>query len=161
MSGPRPTPTRILKLRGSWRAKKRGQEPQPEIAVPVCPAWLCDVAKAEWVSVTDELLELGISATIDHAQVEGYCVAYARWVDAEHNLKEQGAVVRSPSGYPIQNPYLSIANEALRQLRLFAAELGLSPSARTKIHVQPRPAPDDFERFLRGEYGVMKRNRKA
>ena len=41
-------------------------------------------------------------------------------------------VIKSPSGYPVHNPYLSIANTALKQLQQFANEFGMTPSSRTK-----------------------------
>lgn len=43
--GPRPTPTQVLRLRGSWRSKRNPTEPQPEAAKPEAPPWLSDGAK--------------------------------------------------------------------------------------------------------------------
>ena len=37
-------------------------------------------------------------------------------VDAEEHLARFGTVIKSPSGYPIQSPYLSIANRAIKQI---------------------------------------------
>ena len=55
MPGPPRTPTRILELRGSWRAavrRKRG-EPTPEPGEPPMPACVADDAEArdEWQRV--------------------------------------------------------------------------------------------------------------
>ena len=159
MPGPRPTPTKLLKLRGSWRAKTRNGEPEPEVCIPDRPTFLCEIALAEWDAVTHELETMGTAAKVDHATVESYCVVYARWRNAEAALAEQGTVVKSPNGYPILNPNLSVANEALRQMRAFAAELGLSPAARTRIKCSSSVEPDAFENFLAGK--IPKRNRKA
>jgi P27 family predicted phage terminase small subunit len=42
-------------------------------------------------------------------------------------------MVRSPSGYPIQNPMLAIANKAQEQCLKILAEFGLTPSSRSRI----------------------------
>jgi hypothetical protein len=48
--------------------------------------------------------------------------------------------VKSPNGFPVQNPYLSVANRAMKQVKEFASEFGLTPSSRTRIAISP---PDD------------------
>ncbi len=41
---------------------------------------------------------------------------------------------------PIRNPALGIANEALKEMRAYAAELGLTPSSRARV-VVPKDDP--------------------
>ena len=141
--GPAPTPTAVLKLRGSWRAKTRADEPQPATAKPPCPQWLAPAAKREFERVAQELVELGVLAKIDMAVLAAYCQNYSRWAEAEAGIADQGLIVRSPNGYPINNPFISIANEAQRQMRAFASELGLSPSARTRIRIDAAPSGEN------------------
>jgi P27 family predicted phage terminase small subunit len=62
-------------------------------------------------------------------------------VDAERNLARFGVVIKSPSGFPIQSPYLAIANKAMEQMARLLAEFGMSPSSRTRVSVAPRPQP--------------------
>jgi phage terminase small subunit len=39
-----------------------------------------------------------------------YCAAYSLWVEAIEVAQKYGAMVKSPCGYPVQSPYVSIAN---------------------------------------------------
>jgi hypothetical protein len=43
----------------------------------------------------------------------GYCQAYGRGVEAERKLKETPALLKMPSGYIQQNPWLTISNKPL------------------------------------------------
>jgi P27 family predicted phage terminase small subunit len=81
--------------------------------VPNFPEYLDKEARAEWERITPELVTLGILARVDRAALSAYCMAWSRWVDAETNLRKFGAVIKTPKGYPIQNPYLGIANTAI------------------------------------------------
>ena len=62
-----------------------------------------------------------------------YCTAAGRREMAEAELAKHGPVVKSPSGYPIQNPWLAIANKALEQMMKIGIELGLTPASRSRI----------------------------
>jgi len=52
-----------------------------------------------------------------------YCAAWSRWLDAEKRLQADGAVLDSPPGKPMAHPAVSIAAQAQRQLRQWAAVL--------------------------------------
>jgi P27 family predicted phage terminase small subunit len=62
-----------------------------------------------------------------------------------------GPVFKSDRGYPIQNPYLSIANTALDHMRKFLIEFGMTPASRSKLRVvtPTREVEDPLEEFLR------------
>ena len=60
---------------------------------------------------------------------------------AEGQVARHGEVVKTAAGNVMQNPYLSIANRAMRQMREMARELGMTPSARSQIRVQPLEGP--------------------
>ena len=144
--GPKPTPTKTLQLHGSWRAKTRKNEPKPTTAAPSCPAHLSKEAQAEWRRIVPQLLALGLLAKIDRAALSGYCQSWARWVEAEEEIAKTSEVVKSPSGYPIQNPWLSIANRALKQCGDFIREFGLSPSSRVRVETE-QPVSDYFAKY--------------
>ena len=132
--GLKPTPTAILKLRGTYRADRRpDNEPTPEPGIPDPPDLLAGEALIEWDRTTCELNKIGILSHLDLAAVSAYCQAWVRWLAAEKNLAKTGPVVKASSGYPILNPSLTISNKALQQVRRLACELGLTPSARTRI----------------------------
>lgn len=68
---------------------------------------------------------------------------------AEDEIATGGEVIKAPSGYPIQNPWLSISNRALKQCEAFIKEFGLSPSARTRVNVEkPDKTENPFEEMI-------------
>ena len=46
-------------------------------------------------------------------------------------------LIRMPSGYVQQSPWLSIANKQLELMGRYMTELGLTPSARTRLALDP------------------------
>jgi P27 family predicted phage terminase small subunit len=55
-------------------------------------------------------------------------------------------VIKSPSGYPMPNPYLGIANKALNHCQKLWAELGLTASSRSRVRAVPAPSATDAQR---------------
>lgn len=119
----------------SGRSTKR--EPKPERAIPTCPAHLNPTAKAEWKRLAQEIYRLGIITILDRSVLAAYRQAYGRWAEAEKKLKETPALIKLPSGYLQQNPWLTIANKQLELMQRFMSELGLSPVARTRVEIKP------------------------
>jgi len=76
---------------------------------------------------------------IDTASLALYCASYGRWQEAEMKIKKDkiaggdGLIIKSPKGYPIQNPYLAIANRAMEDCHRYLQQFGLSPVARTRV----------------------------
>jgi P27 family predicted phage terminase small subunit len=50
-----------------------------------------------------------------------------------------GTMVKSPNGYPIQSPYIAIANRQAEIMLRIAAEFGFTPASRSRI-ATPSPA---------------------
>ena len=119
----------------------RGRKPRarsltaPTAAAPLprCPAHLSEAARNEWRRLAGPLHASGILTTADRAALAAYCQAWARWVEAEERLKETPPLIRTPSGYVQQSPWLSIANKQIELMGRFMAELGLTPSARSRL----------------------------
>jgi P27 family predicted phage terminase small subunit len=150
--GPRPKPTALKLLEGNPGKKRlNAREPRPTVEIPTCPAGLKPEARKEWRRLSKLLQAQGLIARLDRAALAVYCQAWARWLEAEQKVQEGGEIVKSPNGYPIQNPWLSIANAAAKEVRAFLQEFGLSPAARTRLHVVPKSSERDaFEEFLFG-----------
>ncbi len=136
--GPPPKPTKLKLLSGN--AGKRPlnpNEPEPEVEIPEIPEHLGEEARREWERISTDLADVGLLTRIDRAALAAYCQAWARWVEAEGQLKKFGVIVKSPNGYPMQSPLLAIANKALEQMRKFLTEFGMTPASRTRIHANP------------------------
>ena len=115
--------------------------PEPPDALPRCPAHLSDVARKEWRRLAKPLGDMGILSVADRAALAAYCQVWARWVEAEEQLQKTPPLLKTPSGYVQQSPWLSIANKQLEIMGRYMAELGLTPSSRTRLPAEP--ARDD------------------
>lgn len=152
--GRTPTPTAILKARGSYRADRHGKkgevvEPPPEL--PACPEHLDAVARSTWARLAADLYALGVLTSIDVGILATYCAVYSRWVEAEVRLRADGFMLTGKkNGKVYQNPYLAVVNRFVDQLTKLGAELGLSPAARTRVRIPPPKPPGEFslERFM-------------
>ena len=61
-------------------------------------------------------------------------------------------MLKSPHGFPVQSPYLAVANRAMEQMRSLLSEFGMSPASRTKVSVEPIPEDDEFEQAFGGMF---------
>ncbi len=148
-TGRPPKPTRMRLLEGNpGKRKISTAEPKPKVAKPKCPEQLDDEAKREWKRVIRELEAAKLISVLDRAALAAYCQAWSRWIEAEAKLKQHGVVVKSPNGWPIQSPYLAIANRAMAQMTTFLCEFGLSPAARTRIQVKTDES-ESFDDFVK------------
>lgn len=143
MKGRKPIPTKIKLLRGNPGKRDLNlSEPQPG-GPAICPDWLCSLAVEEWDRVSPELNRLGILTSVDTMSLASYCQAVAMLRRAEANISERGMVLED--GKP--NPSVGQANEAMRQIRSFASEFGLSPASRSRVKIDPQI--DDLDEFLK------------
>jgi P27 family predicted phage terminase small subunit len=144
--GRRPKPTRLKVLTGNPGKRPLNElEPTPEVAVPDCPAELNPAAKREWDRLVVELGKLRILTHLDRAALATYCGAYALWAEAMVQLQKYGTMIKSPSGYPQQSPYLAVANRQAEIMMRIAAEFGFTPASRSRISTSAVEAPGLFD----------------
>lgn len=151
--GPAPTPTPILRLRGSKRVTKTRLE--REVAgpagAPECPDWLDADARAAWDGLVPLLELMGVLSRADGHALARYCRLWSRWRKAEAFIDKHGEM------YPLKDdaggtkcfaqwPQVAIANKLAQQLTRLEAEFGLTPAARSRIQLE-RPTA------LRADHG--------
>lgn len=142
-------------------------------APPTPPRHLTKEARAEWARVCRELWLLGLLSSLDTSLLAAYCDSYATWVEARRAIeavrKEEqrldriiakriaagqealetnhsafgGLLVYTSNGNVIQNPLIGIMNKAKLDMVRFGAEMGMSPSARSRINVSKAEANAD------------------
>jgi len=135
---PKPKPTRLKLLEGVVNKRRINMnEPKPKSKKrkPAAPSFLNQAAKKEWKRIAGELHQLGLLTNLDLTALAGYCASYAIFVDASKNLEKHGMLVKAQSGFPMQSPYLSIANKAMSEMRRWMAEFGMTPSSRSRVVV--------------------------
>jgi len=122
-------------------------EPRPEAAIPEAPAELSSAARAEWDRLAAELDALGLLTRLDRAALAAYCGAYALWAEATEAIQKYGAMIKSPQGFPIQSPYLAIANRQAEIMMRIASEFGFTPASRSRIATPQPSSPSLFDQI--------------
>jgi P27 family predicted phage terminase small subunit len=84
-----------------------------------------------------ELGELGLLTNLDRAALAAYCGAYALWAEATAAIQKYGTMVKAPSGYPMQSPYIGLANRQAELMIRLSSEFGFTPASRSRISTSP------------------------
>ena len=152
MRGPKPQPTKIKILRGNpGQRPLNAREPTLALATPTPPDWLGDEAREKWDEVAAELAQMGVLTSVDADVLALYSVTWTEWKAASLAIRDHGLTVRTPRGEERTSPYVLIGNKALMQLRALAAELGLTPSSRSRVQTStsaPPPASSKWAGIL-------------
>jgi len=98
-----------------------------------CPPEIGAVARQEWDRVAPELAAVGRLTALDRAPLAVYCNAYAAWLEAVAALQQYGTMLKSPNGYPLQSPYVSVANKNADLMLQIAADFGFTPASRMRM----------------------------
>ena len=146
MRGRIPKPTRMKALTGNpGRRPLNALEPRPEPQVPDCPPELGEIARREWDRLAGELGKLRILTELDRAALALYCNAYGLWAEATLAIQKYGTMVKSPTGFPMQSPYIAVANRQAEIMMRIASEFGFTPASRSRIVIPPEEQPTLFD----------------
>lgn len=150
--GKKPQPTHLKLIKGSNLRRVNREEAIVPPGIPDPPDHLGEEARLEWDRICDDLYTAGILTKIDRAILALYCDAYGRWVTAVRLVHEMarkeaailgdrqnshGLIMKTIKGNVIQNPMVGIANKAAVDCARFATDLGLTPSARSRVKAVP------------------------
>jgi len=157
-SGKRPLPTAIKKLRGNPGHRAiNDAEPAPANGAPDIPQGLSELAIAEWNSIVPQLEHLGVLSNIDGKALGAYCECYAEWVQAKKEVTDRGILIREivydKNGKEIgnklrRNPAIPVKNDALKLMKAFLIEFGLTPASRARLHIVKPAEPDEMDLYL-------------
>jgi P27 family predicted phage terminase small subunit len=159
---PKPTHLKLLAGKPGHRPLPEG-EPEPvllnESTQP--PDWLSGEGRAVWAIEFPKLVRNGMITEVDLGAFAKYCQWFGRYLNAESMVAKQGEVLIAPgSGFPIQNPYLAVANKAAEMMHKVETEFGMMPSSRSRV--VPAGAKKKTNRFLDLiDGGKKKENRRA
>lgn len=154
--GPIPEPAADLKLRGSWRAKGRTLGPAVELpAVGDPPEHLNAAAKAEWRRVL-AVLPTGIVTAADLGILSAYCIGMAEVAALEQTIERDGRFLPPDDRGAVKvHPAVRLLATYIGVVGRCAAELGLSPASRRRVHpAAAAPAVDDREEQFFGRNGA-------
>lgn len=139
--GPKPKPTIVRRLTGNPGGHPFNEHepilPPLDDDTPEPPE-LADnaVALAEWRRLLPILTRASVLTDGDRAVLVATCQQWARYLLASTKADAE-LVVKSQSGYLMPSPWLGIANKALGNCLRCWVELGLTPSARTRVATAP------------------------
>lgn len=139
--GRHPTPTAILKLRGSRHARGRGSEPAPLVGIPDVPVNTPAEALDVWRKTVEGLLGTsGLLTRIDGPQLERYCRYVVSWRRLE--CEAEGLAAKSGGLLPIMTNklfrrVLADLRAESRRLDMAMKEIernfGMTPADRRRI----------------------------
>lgn len=136
MKGRKAIPTALKILHGNpGKRPLNALEPMPEVSVPECPEHLDAQARMEWERIVPELARLGLLAQIYRAALAAYCQCYSRWQAAEEQIANEGLTIQIKDTVRV-NPAVTVAKDAMRMVREFSAEFGITPASKTRIKVE-------------------------
>jgi P27 family predicted phage terminase small subunit len=150
--GAKPTPTvlRILRDNPGKRPFNK-DEPKPPPLPPQIPNELTDEeARAEWQRTITPAITRGQITSADRAFAIAHCELWATWRSQLADAARHPHVVAvGDKNYPTPNPARGMANKTLMLLAKVDAELGLTPSSRTRVKTASGQAHATLEDFLR------------
>ncbi|HNZ69501.1 MAG TPA: P27 family phage terminase small subunit [Prolixibacteraceae bacterium] len=152
LKGKIPTDPQLKKFRGSYRADrmKQGQiTGEPITQVPDPPAWLDDPAKVIFREAATLIMAQKKLFASDLNLIAIY--SFELWVyqTAVEKLKDPAShVMTTATGYEQVAPWVSIRNQAAKNVRDIGQLYGLDPVSRAKLGIRERQEPDEFEKLF-------------
>lgn len=105
-----------------------------------------EVAKAEWRRVVPVLEKSAGLGAVDAMILKDYCICVARVDECERDLSTNGLTMLGERGMQ-KNGATTIVGQYRTQLKAYIGELGLSPSARTRLAPKKDADGDDGDPF--------------
>ncbi|GMV25112.1 MAG: hypothetical protein AMXMBFR58_11430 [Phycisphaerae bacterium] len=124
---------------------------------PARPQWMSDDAKRMWTWLIPQLDAMGVLAKVDGPLLVRYCETWAKWKKTAQFLSQYGDtyVIKDGQGQPrifMPWPQLTSFTRLSNALGRMEQELGMSPSARTRIQVEAGKSAPKRYRILE-KYG--------
>lgn len=118
-------------------------KPPPRKKCPSPPSWLPKHAKAEWRRSAPELHARHLLQKDTLATLESYCIAVGQIRECEEDMLSEGRHYVNDKGARVAHPAVKIQAQAMREARLLASELGLTPHRRVKSAGGGKEKPRD------------------
>lgn len=136
MRGRKPKPTWLKVVAGNpGKRPINDAEPIPAEELVDAPGWMNAEQQEVWRQAIRQAPP-GLLRSLDESVLAIWVVAAVMHRDAAQRVARVGTMVRAPgSGYPMQNPYLAVVNKQAQIMLKAAAEMGFTPSARSRVRV--------------------------
>ena len=153
VKGRKPQATAIKLAKGAFEKhpeRRNHNEPTPQLGEPTIPEIVEQdpAAKARWLWVCEQLRSMNLLHVTDQGLIAGYCLDYSMMLSLWDSIKggrvsdmtERGGITTKPEA----NQFHKFADRILKR----EAELGLTPSARTRLRAPQKDEEDPFQEWL-------------
>lgn len=162
--GPKPLPTELKLARGTYRSDRAPGNEAPTIGKPKCPNWVTNKdAKTEFKRLVRVLGEMNLVGSADTNLLTRYCLAWVRWRRAvqalEANIGAEVFIYKDEKGKVTSvqvSAFNSLARSLSDELSRAEQQLGMTPSARSRIEVTATPntpKPDGKSKYFDINFG--------
>jgi len=132
--GPKPKPTALKKRAGNPGHRPLNEhEPRLPRAIPPMPRTLTMPARKVWKRLAIQLFNAGVLTELEQTVLAALSEEWATWLMAKRLLSKHGLVALTAGGSYKPSPYIAISNAALANILRILAELGMTPSSRTRV----------------------------
>ncbi|WP_051013934.1 phage terminase small subunit P27 family [Pararhodospirillum photometricum] len=104
---------------------------------PAAPSWLPPLAQAEWRRAAPQLHARGVLTDDVFAMMESYCIASGQVRECEEVMMREGRLVEGERGQTV-HPAHRLQQAAMREARLLACELGISPHRKKAVEEEDK-----------------------
>lgn len=148
MRGAKPKPTALKVVAGNpGRRPLNRREPKPQGVMGEAPGWLSDSQHEVWQHAVVSAPR-GLLTRLDESVLLVWVVAKDLHRQASEALQQNGMVTETPRTHePIQSPYLAIMNKQAQIMLKAAAEMGFTPSSRSRVSINASPVDEEWRDF--------------
>ena len=141
MRGPKPTPAKIVQIKGN-PGKRAVRKDAPGFgAIGEAPPDLGGVAREKWAEAAREWSFVLTASDRDALRL--YCETWAEMLNAQKRVDEDGAMILTPNGMVQKSPWLTKLEQSREFCRRMLAEFGGSPSSRSRVSAKDQDDQED------------------
>lgn len=141
--GRKPVPSHLRVINGN-PGRRPLNEDEPETRAPIpstAPHWLSDTAKDVYDATLKDCPD-GLLRDLDLATFARWCFHFDQFRQAQDAVTKYGQFVKNgKSPVPAQNPALAVANKQSLIMAKLEAEMGFTPSSRSRVKVNGNKKP--------------------
>ena len=138
--GRKPKPTAQKRLEGNPGKRAMGKEPRPRTKAKKPHGLATHNPKVSrlWDQYGPELERLGLLTGMDVGALRLMLQHYQFAVEAAAEVRQVGLTRKDENGVERKHPMLTIFERHSEMYRKWATEFGMTPSARTRLSVEPQ-----------------------
>ena len=148
MRGAKPKPTHLKIVAGNpGKRLLNKREPKPVGNLKEPPEWMTESQKVIWLKAIRSA-PAGLLKELDESVLSVWVVAADYHREASHRVARFGMMTKTPrTGEPVQNPYLAVVNKQAQIMLKAAAEMGFTPSSRSRVAISQDAYEDEWSSF--------------